>query len=226
MRNQNFLFVVFCLVLTMGLMQGYFAFQEYFSPHKENLKQIAKLKGELERQHLKVAELESQVVDFQQEVAAQLPALEKLPGTPKNFQIRNLASITQKPLDAFEMSGPLSERAKSEFRKQDFVAASKTFKELTEKFPTSPQVVEAYFFWAESLFLSSKPQECLDVVEQMLVQYPSHELTGFILLRMGQILQSRNRGDEAKEVYRSVAKSFSGNVELKRQAEQMEKSVQ
>lgn len=207
-------------------MQGYFAFQNYFSPQKDQLKQISQLKGELERQHLKVAELESQVVDFQQEVAAQLPALENLPGNPKNFQIRNLASVTQKPLEAFEMSGPLSEKARAEFRKQDFVASSKTFKAITEKFPTSPQVVEAYFFWAESLFLSNKPQECLDVIEQMLVQYPQHELTGFILLRMGQIFQSRNRGDEAKEVYRSVAKSFSANAELKKQAEQMEKTVQ
>ena len=203
----------------------YFTFQEYFSPHKDDLKKIARLRGDLERQQLKVAELESQVVDFQQEVAAQLPALEKMRGSPDTFQLRNLASITQKPIEAFEMSGPLSERARAEFRKQDFSASSKTFKELTEKFPTSPQVVEAYFFWAESLFLSNRPQDCLDVIEQMLVHYPQHELTGFILLRMGLIFQSRNRGDEAKEVYRSVAKTFSSNSELKAQAEKMEKSV-
>lgn len=210
----------------MGLMQSFFTFQNYFSPHKNNLQKIAHLKETLQREKLKVSQLENQVVDFQQEIAVQLPALEKLKGGPLQFQMRNLASITQKPLSVFDMSGVLNERARSQFRDQDYKAAIQSFRELTQKFPTSPLVVEGYFFWAESLFLNKQAQECLDVIEVMMTQFPQHELTGFIMLRMGQILQSRNRAEEAKEVFKAVAKAFAANHELQVQAGSLAQAVE
>lgn len=210
----------------MGLMQSFFTFQNYFSPHKADMQKNAILKESLEREKLKVTQLESQVVDFQQEIAIQLPALDKIKGEPSKFQIRNLASITQKPLSAFDMSSPLIERARSQFRNENYKAASQAFREVTQKFPTSPLVVEAYFFWAESLFLNKQTQECLDVVDLMMTQFPQHELTGFIMLRMGQVLQSRNRPEEAQEVFRAVGKAFSANQELRLQADKLAKVVE
>ncbi len=201
-------------------------FERYFSPHKDDLKKIAHLEEALEEKELRIAQLESQMVDFQQEVASALPALKKIPASPKTFPLRSLASVTQKPIDAFEMSGALSEKARAEFRRGDFKSAAKDFNALTEKFPTSPLVIQAYFFWAESLYLNKQYQECLDVVDQMMVQFPEHELTGFIMLRMGQILQSRSRGEEATEVYKVIGKKFAGNYELKTQAEKLAKSVE
>ena len=61
-------------------------------------------------------------------------------------------------------------------------------------------------------------QEGLDVIDQMMAQFPQHELTGFIMLRMGQILQIRNRVEEASEVYRLVGHNFPSNHELVSQA--------
>ncbi len=226
MKNQNFLFIVFSLVMVLGLMQSYHRFQEYFSPHVDDLKKIKSLQSEVERQKLKVSLLENQVVDFQQEVAQQLPALDMIKGDPTRYQIRSLASVTQKPLQAFEMVGPLSERARAEFRKGEYKASVKSFKEITEKYPATPMVVEAYFFWAESLYLNNQHQECLDVIEQMMIQFPAHELTGFIMLRMGQVLQARNRTEEAKEVFEVVGQKFSLNHELKIQAEKLAKAVE
>jgi TolA-binding protein len=226
MAKQNFLFLVFCLVLLSGVMQGYFLFERHFSPHKEDQKKIAHLQEALEQKELHVAQLENQIVDFQQEVAVQLPALKKIDGTPRTFHLRSLASVTQKPLDGFEMSGPLSEKARAEFRRGDFKSAANSFSSLTQKFPTSPLVIQAYFFWAESLFMNQQQQECLDVIDQMMTQFPEHELTGFIMLRMGQILQNRSRTEEAAEVFRVVGKKFAFNHELKVQAEKLFKSIE
>lgn len=226
MGKLNFLFITFCLVLIVGLMQSYSLFKDYFSPHKDNLKKISRLERQVEQKDLKIAELETQMVDFQQEVAAHLPALQRLDKNPVHFQVRTLASVTQKPLEAFQMSGPLSERARAEFRRGEFKSAASSFSELTQKFPGSPQVIQAYFFWAESLFMDGRQQECLDVIDQMMLQFPDHELTGFIMLRMGQVLQSRSRSEEAVEVYKTVAKSFAGNHELKKQAESLASSLE
>jgi TolA-binding protein len=227
MGKQNFLFVIFCTVLISGLMQSYFTFKEYFSPHKDDLRRIAQLEKEVEEKNLKIVGLETELVDFRQEVASQLPALKKIENKPATFQLRTLASVTQKPIDAFDLSGSLIEKARAEFRRGEFKTSAQSFASLTKKFPTSPVVVQAYFFWAESLYMSGQHQECLDVVDQMMTQFPDHELTGFVMLRMGQILQTRNRGEEAGEVYRIVEKNFGrNNHELKVQAQKLEQSVE
>ncbi len=226
MAKQNFLFLVFSLVLLSGLMQSYQMFEKHFSPAKDDQRKIAQLEEALQQKELQVAGLESQIVDFQQEVAAQLPALKRIDGTPRTFQLRSLASVTQKPLEAFEMSGALSEKARAEFRRGDFKSSAHSFSMLTQKFPTSPLVIQAYFFWAESLFMNQQQQECLDVIDQMMTQFPEHELTGFIMLRMGQILQARSRTEEAAEVYKVVSKNFAANAELKTQAQKLFKSIE
>ncbi len=226
MAKQNFLFVTVCLVLVTGIMQSYFLFEQHFSPHKDDQKKIEALREVVEEKNLRIAQLETQLVDFQQEVAAQLPALKKVSPTPKTFQLRSLASVMQKPLDAFEMSGVLSEKARAEFRHGDFKSSAKSFAQLTQKYPTSPLVIQAYFFWAESLYMNQQPQECLDVIDQMMTHFPNHELTGFIMLRMGQILQARSRTEEAAEVFKLVSQNFAGNSELKVQAERLSKSIE
>jgi TolA-binding protein len=87
-------------------------------------------------------------------------------------------------------------------------------------------VIQAYFFWAESLYMNHQQQECLDVVDQMMTQFPDHELTGFIMLRMGQILQERSRTEEAAEVFKVVRQNFAGNVELKTQADKLLRAIE
>jgi TolA-binding protein len=225
MEKGNSLFIIFCLVLTMGLMESYYLFQEHFSPVHENQRQISKLKKQVELKKLEVAELEARIYDFQQQVALQLPALQQIEKSPKTLPLRSLASVTQKPLEGFELSGILNERAQIEFRKKDFKSSAQTFRSLIQKYPTSPLVIQAYFFLAESLFLSGQQQECLDIIDQMISLYPDQELTGFIMLRMGQVLQVRNRSEEAGEVYRTVMQAFASNLELRNQAQKLMQSV-
>jgi TolA-binding protein len=210
----------------MGLMQSFFLFKDYFSPLKDYRNKVSTLNLKLEKEKLKTAQLQNQAFDFQQEVASHLPALESIVAKPENYQLRNLASVTQKPLGAFEMAGTLSEKARAEFRNKDYQKAARSFELITQKYPTSPQVIQAYFFWAESLFMNNQAQPCLDVIDVMMTQFPDADLTGFIMLRMGQILQGKSRLEEAKEVYRTVGVKFAGNHELKSQAAKLFQGAQ
>lgn len=224
MRSQNFLFICFCLILVTGLLQGYALFQGHFSPHQEDQKKISELKNLLEKEKLQKIIVQNQLQDYQQQVAADLPDLEGIAKDSKTFQLRSLASVSQVPINGFDLSKSLSERAKAEFRSGKYEAAVRSFTELTKKYPTSPLVIESYFFMGESYFLARQAQECLDVVETMMSQFPDNELTGFLMLRMGQILQARGRSEEAKEVYSTVAEKFAFNQELKNQAVRLERS--
>lgn len=208
----------------MGLMQSYALFKNYFSPHKMDQKIISELKISIEKEKMKTIVLQNQIFDFQQEVAATLPSLDSVDRNPSTFQVRNLASISQKPLLEMDLSGSLSQKAKSEFRQGEYSKAIESFKLLNERYPTSPLIVESYFLLGESYFLKNDVQECMDIVEHMMNHYPEHELTGFLMLRMGQVFQSQGRSDEAREVFRVVSQKFAFNQELKKQAEQLEKS--
>jgi len=226
MAQRQFLFITFCLVLLGGLVHSYQVFKDHFSPVKQNAVTIHRLREQLEVEKLKQARLESQFVDFRTQVAQTLPQLDQMPKTPATFQLRTLASVDQKKINGFELSGVLSERARVQFREGNYKKSSELFADLINKYPTSPLVVQAYFFRAEGLYLQGRRQECLDVVDQMMSQFPENELTGFIMLRMGQILQMQGRAPEASEVFRLVARTFPQNMELKTQAESLAKSVE
>ncbi len=226
MRNQNFLFICFCLILLTGLMQSYALFQNHFSPHKDDQKMISELKNSLEKEKLQRILTQNQLSDYQQQVAAQLPEFEEINKGSESYQLRNLASVSQAPIDGFDLSKTLSERAKAEFRDGKLDQAVKSFSLMIKKYPTSPLVPESYFFMGEAYFMMQNPQDCLDVVDKMMNHFPEHELTGFLMLRMGQILQSQGRSDEAREVFSLVSQKFAYNHELKDQARKLELSAE
>ncbi len=224
--RANFLFVSFCLVLILGLLQSFHLFQEHFSPVKPMQFQVAQADRLYQHEKLKVAILETQMYDFQQEIAGLLP--NNLPQTKdyQNFKIRSLASVVRKPIEGIDSSTSILDRAKDAFRRSDYKDAIGQFNKLQASYPASPQNVEASFFLAESYFLTGQYQECLDGVDLMMLQYPENELTGFIMLRMGQIFQIRSRFDEAKEVYSSIKRVFVDQRDLNQQADQLLKSVE
>jgi TolA-binding protein len=106
------------------------------------------------------------------------------------------------------MSSVLIQGLKVRFNENDFKSVVKEAERLVAKYPTSPYVVESHFFMAEAYFKMQKFEKVADVVEIMGEHYPDHILTGFILLRLGQIYEMNNKVDEAQEVYRVIQKEF------------------
>ncbi len=216
MRQQN-LFVIFCLILTLGFVLAYGKFKDYFSDSKDLQKQVAYWREQKDRVELREAVLQDQMRDFEVEVARVIPQK----SNRLSFEQKNL--LSQVRLPASELGVDLSraelERGRRFFREQNYTEATATFKNIIEKYPSSGRAVEARFLLSESLYLQGQYPLCIEQIEEMMSQYPENDLTGFIMLRMGQILQSRNRLDEANEVYRTVIRRFSSNETLKAQSQ-------
>lgn len=219
MKNQN-LFVIFCLVLTLGLIQSYSVFRDYFSDSKDLRQQLSSLREENERERLRVSMLQNQILDFQIDVAAVLPQ--------STYAQKKLAQKIRMPASdkQIDFSDVMMQKGKSAFADKKYSEAIAIFKELRITYPTSSKTIEAQFLTAEAYFLMAKYPQALSEIEEMMTHYPADDLTGFIMIRMGQIASIRNRNDEAIEILKLVGKNFSHNKAIKDQAESLIKSIE
>ncbi|WP_374073300.1 tol-pal system YbgF family protein [Bdellovibrio bacteriovorus] len=224
MKNQNSLFVVFCLCLTVGFVGAYAAFVGHFNGHDQYELRLSQLQKQVEKEKFNNALLTYQLKDFQQTVAQVLPDDKKLQA---NYELRNLSAVVRSPASeaSLDLSSVLYEKGKKFFNNKDYDKAIKEFYGLLDKYPLSQHGVEAHFFIAESYFLKKDFRSSLSEIDNMVLQYPQHDLTGFILLRMGQISEMNNQTAEASEIYKTVSKSFK-NEDLKKQARKLAQSVE
>lgn len=224
MKNQNALFVIFCLCLTIGLLGVYNVFTGYFNGHQEYEMRISALQKQVSEERFSNSVLSYQLKDFQQTVAQVLPENKKLQA---KYEAKNFASSIRTPAsdEGIDLSAVLFEKGKKFFQAQNYEKAIRQFNEMFEKYPLSAHSVEARFFVAESYFLKKDYKSCLAEIDTMVSQYPDNDLTGFILLRMGQISEANNQVEEASEVYNAVLKNFK-NEKLKQQAKKLAQNVE
>lgn len=224
MKNQNAVFLIFSLSLTVGLVTAYSLFVGYFNGHEQYEARLSLLEKQVQKERLNNSLLTYQIKDFQQTVAQVLPENKKLQA---HYQMKNLAAVVRVPAseEAVDLSGVLFAKGKRYFNGHEYDKAIREFSQLIEKYPLSSHGVEARFLIAESYFLKKDFRSSLSEIDEMVTQYPQHELTGFILLRMGQISEFNNQSDEASEIYKTVAKNFK-NEELKKQARKLAQSVE
>ncbi len=224
MKNSNSLFVVFCLCLTVGLLAVYVTFLGHFNGRQEFEIKLTSLQKEVDQERLQNSRLSYQIKDFQQSVAQLMPAENKLIA---KYDLKTFSAVVRSPASdaAIDLSGVLFERGKRYFNNQDYDRAIKEFQNLGERYPLSRHSVESRFFVAESYFLKRDFRSSLTEIDEMVTQYPSHELTGFILLRMGQISEINNQTEEASEIYKTVLKNFKNEI-LQKQATKLAKNVE
>lgn len=224
MKSQNSLFVIFCLCLTVGLLGVYNVFIGYFNGHQEYEMRLSALQQKVDNEKFNNSLLSYQLKDFQQTVAQVLPDNKNLQA---KYELKNLASSVRAPAsdEAIDLSPVLFEKGKKFFNSQSYDKAIRSFNDLVEKYPLSNHSVEARFFIAESFFLKKDFKSCLQEIDTMVSQYPDNDLTGFILLRMGQISEFNNQTEEASEVYNAVQKRFK-NDQLKQQARKLAQSIE
>lgn len=220
MKNQ-WIFLIFILCLTIGLQFSYGLFRGHYSDEKELQAALHALREQGERQELRRAMLEGRIQDLQASVYQTLGGKKALTWVEKQWwtSLRGPASVGPIKVEG----AALLAKAKEEFREKDYQAAVDSLKSHIARYPTSRDVIEAHFLLAEALYLSGQPEASLDLIDQMMSRYPESELTGFIMLRMGQILEKRNRREEAREVYRTVLDQFPRSADLRRQAQALVK---
>ncbi len=224
MKSQNSVFIVFCLCLTLGLVTAFSVFSRYFGSGQNQEIRLTQLQKQIDKENFEKELLAYQLKDIQQSVASALPSNKKLQA---QTDLKNFASALRKPASESEldMSGAMFERAKTYFTDKEFDKAISEFRKLTEQYPFSQHNVESRFFMAECYFVKKDYKSSLSLIDEMVSLYPDNELTGFILLRMGQISEINNQYEEASEVYRTVQKNFK-NDKLKAQAKQLAKNLE
>jgi TolA-binding protein len=221
MRN-NFLFLIFVLVITLGLLQGYNLFKNQYNGLKETQEEVVRLKKEVETQKFKKALLVDEFRNFQQQVARAFPDSSAVASSSDNEFVQKFKQTLRKPASEtkFDFSGSLLDKAKDYFRDKNFAKTIEVINELLEKYPLSSEVSDALFLLSESYFLIEDYPGCLKVVDRMMRQFPEQESTGFIMLRMGQVFEIRHRKEDALEVYRLIKRSYA-NKDLINQTQMM-----
>jgi TolA-binding protein len=225
MKSRNGIFLTACLSITALLLLVYSQFVSYFGENSDHKVLAETYARELRQEKFKRALAESRLQDFSQEVASVLPADSQKNLAKNGYNVRSFASVVRSPAAVnLDLSGVVFERAKKSFSEKKYPEAMKEFRRLIEDYPLSPHKIEAHFLLGEAAFLSGDPKACMDVADTMVTQFPEHELTGFILIRLGQINEISNRAEEAAEIYRTVIKNFKNPV-LKEQAVRMAKAL-
>lgn len=212
------LFINFCFALTAGLIWTYSYFTNYFNDGHELRRRITILEEESKNYQFQAALAEYQLKDLQQSTLALLPNS----NTKKNWAFNNFKSALRTPssLPQIDLSSTLFERGKKLFAAQKYEMSIREFEKIKTEFPLSAHLVETYFFIGESYFLQKDFKNAIQTIEDMVTQFPDSELTGFILLRMGQISEYNNQPEVAAEIYQAIQQNFR-NKDLIQQAYKM-----
>ncbi len=226
MSRFNNLFLIVAMSVTSILMWGFALFQGHFSKASEFKLQMGALEQRIESERQKQESLVYQLEDMKQNLSKVVDAKAIKPNS--NLQIagiKNWEASLRKPSSVVDLSGVLFERAKKMFKGGDYDRVISLSEELMEKYPMTPYLAEIYFLRAESYYLKRDFKSSLAVIEQMISLFPDSELTGFILLRMGQISEINNRTEEALEIYKT-AKTHFKSESVQKQAQLMIQSIE
>lgn len=221
--KQSYLFIVFILGLTLAYAQVYSYVKYHYSGAELAIHEKNKLQNDLDDKILLISWYQNQLKDFQNQIVAQLPEL-KIEDPEKLYFARNLASVQSTQGNSSKLERPFSfalmKQAKEEFKDKKYKEASEILNEVIKTYPMSSYVVECHFLLAEIAYLQRNYAQSLSVIRTMMKLYPENELTGFIMIRMGQIYQMQHDNEQARVVYETINGQFQ-NTELKKQTEKL-----
>lgn len=210
---KSHVFVNFIWVLLVSLVALFGFFKNHFSGKTELQHQVVRLRQNLESEKMRALLSEHAALDFRQQVATVLPeVLEKTRTGDRFYSVRNLASVVgveRADKKVIEIVRLQYEQARRDFRDQRYAKAADRLKLLVRDQPLGLDVIEAHFLLAESLYQLGKYQDVILVVSDMVELFPESDLTGFILLRLGQIYEQQDRMEDAQEMYRIILTSYA-----------------
>lgn len=205
-------FTILNLFLALLWMQVYSSARHIYSGLTEHKAEIRHLHQALQARDTELKMHEEHFLEFRQNVATLMPDVLKEKGLgEEGYPFRSLASTLSKT-DSVEIRKTLAktlfEQGKEFYRREEYQKANRMFRSVIENYGFSPYVVESYFLMSEGHFQSGEFEECTSLVQRMVELFPSHELTGFAMIRLGGIYRVQNRTEEAIEIYRTVLRSF------------------
>lgn len=200
------------MVLSFVYIQAYWVIRERHNGTPELALEVDYLKQKLEREQFQRVLQAEQADRFRIEVATVLPeALKGVAEKEKDYPLRNLASVVasgaKENLQTM-VASTLFETGRTLFRQGEYAKANRLFKKLIDSYGFATQVVESHFLMAEGEYLLGNYEGVIDIIGRMVELFPESELTGFGLIRLGQVFEHRERYDEAVQIYRTVLRTF------------------
>lgn len=208
MRISMSLFTQFCLLLVLGLTLVYQKSQNYFD-RQEMLADRPKDNSEqLETKEFELRVVRAQLDEVKAETLAVLQKEGHLPAS--SLAMQSLRSQLRGPasIPAIDMSLLDAEKIKKAFREKSYFEVVERAQNFLNKSSQSSLAPEVSFFASEAYFLNHQYDKAVNSIEQMTVQYPDHIMTGYALLRLGQISERADQTMEALSIYKIIQTQF------------------
>lgn len=208
MRVSLSLFSQVCLVLVLGLTIVYYKSSNYFDQQQAILERPKDSSDLVEKKEFELRVVRTQLAQVKAETLA---ILEKESAIPSNslawqslkVQLRSPASIAAIDLSLWE-----AEKIKKAFRDGKYFETTELAEKFLNKHSQSSLVPEVVFFASESYFLNHQYDKAVHSIEQMTTQFPDHIMTGYALLRLGQISERAEQNSEALAIYKIIYNQF------------------
>lgn len=209
---KTYVLATFTLMLTA-------AWTFFFSQAKSHYERPDHLEARIELLNKKIKQeklshlfTQYEFEDFRQYVATLLPGIIK--SKPKGeaaYPYRALASVVQKQKNDslnYISGSKIFAEAKSYFLNKNYTSAIHGFNRLIGEHSYSAHVPESLYLKLESHYQLREFTQAIDTYEKLLDLYPSSELTGLSMVRIGKIYEFENRYDDAVAMYRNAIAAF------------------
>lgn len=220
--TQDFLFLTFVMAITAGLLLVSQTSREMFGDAIHLKLKNERLESELVRANLKEQVMAQRYFDYGQNVASVMGEKGK---KLSDWSELNLLHVSRLPATEENINGSLRMLAQGKglFNEGKYGDAIQVFVDLEKQFPGSPAVLESKFLRAESFYVLGQMDRCLETIDDMMNFYPESPMTGYLMLRLSQILQYRKRTPEAIGVLKMIQGNFTHEDDLRKQAAALEK---
>lgn len=203
--------ILFSTLILMILSQLVWVTHLRVSQRPELDVEIRELKSQLQQEKLRLAIKSEQLGVFQAEVAALLPdQIFDRYQSESQYPLRKLASVIsshRKEAIREISSFHLFQTSKELFNRGEYAQSNRMFEKFLKNYGYSVEAPEAYFLLIEGQVATGKISEAIENINHLVELFPESELTGFSLVRLGQIHEQREKYEAAISVYRQLIRT-------------------
>jgi len=204
------------LMLFAFWLWGYLGLSHHFENTEDLKEEVQSQRMEIERQRLRASMAQYEQERFQQYVATLMSNKLK----SKDYVERRVASVVTKEIDSSLklVSGEsLISKAKRDYQNQKWESAKYFLVQFCREFPLSELIPEAKFLLVETNYKLRDYFDAIQVAQELVQLFPDSEMTGYAMLRVGQIFIELEKFDDAEQVFQTVEASFNQGT-LRQQA--------
>ena len=130
-------------------------------------------------------------------------------------ELSNAQIQYQKVIDLglYDVDYALYQLAQAEGGMKQFDAKIKTMKQLEEKYPKSPYLVDAQYEIANTYLAKGQNREAATAYQSFIQKYPKNPLTRKALVALGSIYYNLEQDEKALETFKTIVSNYPGSEE-------------